>query len=418
MRDSIRFIHSADLHIDSLFKTKGHLPQELLEQLRASTFEAFDRLIDACIQHQVDFLIITGDLYNEEIRSLKAQVHLRRGFERLQKNGISVYISYGNHDFVKGSKHPIELPNNVHIFTSEHVSYFPFKKNGIVVAHIYGFSYETREVKERKVASYKRVGEAAYHIGMLHGSVETNTEHDVYAPFSIEELKNQGMDYWALGHIHKREVLSEDPPIIYPGNIQGRSRKEAGEKGCYLVENAQGTWNHTFLPLHSFTYETAIVECGHLNSPDQLEKALEEAKKRVEANYTSTMLTITLRTDHSNLREWKLTGYIDEWVEIVNATEDTGSNEWIWIDDVKIIDRPQWNETELLKGHHFTGELLRSIQSLGKKEMEDWLDPLFTHRKMYKYVQSLTDVEKEDALEEAKRMMVEHFMSGEKRQGS
>lgn len=418
MREPIRFIHSADLHIDSLFKTKGHLPQELLEQLRASTFEAFDRLIDACLQHKVDFLLIAGDLYNEEIRSLKAQVHLRRGFERLRKNGITVYISYGNHDFVKGSKHPIDLPDNVYIFQSEHVSHFPFKKNGIAVAHIYGFSYETREVRERKVASYKREGEVDYHIGMLHGSVETNTDHDVYAPFSIEELKNQGMDYWALGHIHKSEILSEEPPVIYPGNIQGRSRKETGDKGCYLVESYHGTWNYTFLPLHSFTYASIEVECNQIESPDQLEKVLEEAKKGVEANRTSTMLTITLRANHSNLREWKLTGYIDEWVEIVNASEDMGSRDWIWIEDVKIIDRPQWNETELLKGHHFTGELLRSVQSLEQKEIDNWLDPLFTHRKIHKYVQTLTEVEKEEALEEAKKMMVEHFISSEKRQES
>lgn len=69
-----------------------------------------------------------------------------------------------------------------------------------------------------------------FHIGMLHGSVEGDAEHNRYAPFQIRELKEKQFDYWALGHIHKREILSEEPYIIYSGNIQGRHRKETGER--------------------------------------------------------------------------------------------------------------------------------------------------------------------------------------------
>ncbi|CDQ21119.1 DNA repair exonuclease SbcCD nuclease subunit [Halobacillus karajensis] len=409
----VRFVHSADLHIDSLFKTKGHLPGRLLDKLRSSTFEAFDRLIDLCIKHQVDFLLIAGDLYNEEIRSIKAQVHLRRGFERLQQKNIHVYVSYGNHDYIEGNELPIEMPENVHIFSSQNVSYFPFVKEDGESVHIYGFSYETREVRDRKVKSFKKMGEADFHIGMLHGSVDTNTEHNVYAPFSMRELKDCQMDYWALGHIHKRSVLATDPPVIYPGNIQGRSRKESGEKGCYLVESGSGEWDYQFIPLQSFTYESIRMECQAIKEPEHLEKVLEEAKSHVHVG-SSVMLTIELVAEDGDLKEWENAGYIKEWVEILNESEDLNAEGWIWIENVTIEDRKSWDETELKRGAHFTGELLRTIDRLREEEIEEWMEPLFSHRKASRYIRSLDDEERKETLERAKVLLLECLMASER----
>lgn len=413
LRQRVRFIHSADLHLDSLFKTKGYLPDSLLERLRESTFEAFDRLIDACLKHHVDFLLITGDLYNEEIRSIKAQVHIRRGFERLKQENIHVYVSYGNHDYVEGTKMAIDMPSNVHIFSREIVEFFSFSKDDKVLAHIYGFSYETRVVRDRKVEAFQREGGADYHIGMLHGSLDTNTEHDVYAPFTLEELKKQKMDYWALGHIHKRSVLSTDPPVIYPGNIQGRSRKEMGEKGCYLVESISSEWNFRFLPLHSFTYQAVEVACDESETPEHIEKVLNQAKEKVSGD-SSVILTVTLTANHGNLREWQSGGLLQEWIDVLNDSEDFDSDGWIWIEDIHIEDRVNWDEMELRKGSHFTGEMLRTISDLKEEELEEWLSPLYSHRKVSKYVRPLDDEEKQDKLENAKVLLLEKLMNGER----
>ncbi|MBX0357207.1 DNA repair exonuclease [Halobacillus sp. Nhm2S1] len=404
---SIRFIHSADLHIDSLFKTKGNFPGELLEKLRKSTFEAFDRLIDACINHKVDFLLITGDLYNEEIRSIKAQVHLRRGFERLQEKGIHVYISYGNHDYIEGKTLPIEMPGNVHIFESQNVEHFPFEKEGKVLAHIYGFSYETREVRDRKVQDFNKVEGADYHIGMLHGSLDTNTDHDVYAPFSLEELKGKGMDYWALGHIHKRSVLSTDPPVLYPGNIQGRSRKEAGEKGCYLVEHTRGEWKYHLVPLQSITYVSTSVSDLESTTFEELEEILENAKDKVAAG-SPIMLTITMVGYAGPIED------IQEWVEVINGNEDFHSDDWIWIEEIRVESRTTWDEEELMKGSHFTGELLRTISDLHDEEVKQWLSPLFSHRKISKYIQPIKGEETTDIVEQAKSLLLDKMITHER----
>src|SRR5699024_7401917 len=115
--------------------------------------------------------------------------------------------------------------------------HFTYQKNGQPLVSIYGFSYVNRAVHTNKAKEYdiNDQQQIPFHIAMLHGSVSTNTDHDVYAPFRLSDLTSRDFDYWALGHIHKRQVLHTDPYIVYPGNIQGRNRKETGEKGCYHV---------------------------------------------------------------------------------------------------------------------------------------------------------------------------------------
>ena len=411
MQESVRFIHCADLHLDSLFKTKTNLPPILLNQLRSSTFEAFDRLIEEAINCSVDFVLIVGDLYDEELRSLQAQVHLRRGFAKLEKEGIDVFLSYGNHDYINGAKYPIQFPSNVHIFESEDIESFVFYKNGEAAARIYGFSYEHKRVTERKVEQYERVPGATLHIAMLHGSVESNTDHDVYAPFLVEEMYKKQMDYWALGHIHKRQIVSQDPPVIYPGNIQGRSRKESGAKGCYVVDLNQSHSKQTFLPLHEFVYKRMTVDCTQLESPEELEGKLEGAKQSLETD-CAVMLEVELQSTSGLLNKWKTSGVLEDWVGVVNESESL-SDHWVWIDTVHILDRPSWNEEELKQGQHFTGALLHEAEQITDDQLHVWLSPLMEHRKMTRLIEELSSDEKRDILEQAKTIAIEKLLAKE-----
>ncbi len=226
MAAQISFIHAADLHLDSPFQGLKQTPEHIFSEIRESTFAALNRLVQAAIDKQVDFLLLAGDLFDNEKQSLKAQVRLRRAFETLAHHNINVYLSYGNHDFTGGSEHPVTYPDNVFIFPDERINHFTYEKKGQKLANIYGFSYEKRAVHENKAVQFQVKGRhIPYHIAMLHGSLHSNTDHDVYAPFHISDLTEKAFDYWALGHIHQRQILKEDPYIIYPGNLQGRSRK-------------------------------------------------------------------------------------------------------------------------------------------------------------------------------------------------
>ncbi|UOR13218.1 metallophosphoesterase family protein [Halobacillus amylolyticus] len=406
---TLRFIHSADLHLDSPFKGRGRLPEVLREQMRASTFEAFERLIKQAIHHRVDFVLIVGDLFNEETRSLKAQVQLREGFKRLEKHDIAVFISYGNHDYIQGMRYPITYPSNVHSFDQETVQALPFYQDNIHLANIYGFSYVNREVKDRKVKEFIKEGTPVYHIGMLHGSLEANNEHDVYAPFKLEELRHQPMDYWALGHIHKRQHLSQHPPVVYPGNIQGRSRKEQGMKGCSLVQLEENDIQHTFIPLHSFAFEEVSLPVETLERPEELEAIFEQAKKEVQADYP-VMLSVTLYGRNGALQKWKTEGVLQEWVDMINEAEDLEKS-WIWIDDITVHDRPAFDMEELSTGHHFTGEYIRNAEQLTSEEWRKHLSPLYQNRRAAKYLDPLVESDYKEIIERAKQLVVEQLLS-------
>ncbi|MFG6121241.1 metallophosphoesterase family protein [Thalassobacillus sp. B23F22_16] len=397
----LKFIHCADLHIDSPFKGVGELPPPLNRQVRESTFFALDRLVDLAVTHEVDFVLMSGDLFDEEIRSLRAQIKLRDAFRKLKENGIKVFASHGNHDYLSADFHHVTYPDNVHVFKEEQVTHEAFSKNGEIQAIIYGFSYHNRAVKERKAAEYIRTADHAYHIAMLHGSIETNTEHDVYAPFRLGELQEKMMDYWALGHIHKRTKLAEDPPIIYPGNIQGRSIKEPCEKGCYLVEMGENGTNLTFLPLQAFRFETFHLSTK-AESFDELEQVITTKKEEwrntgpaiIHLHITGGEGLATLRHHHQEM---------EELVEIINEQEQS-EDQWLWIRKVDIEAVSPWDEGQLMQEKHFVGEMLRQFQQA--EEMDDWLKPLYRHRKARKHLEVLREEEKEQVMQEAKDLLL------------
>lgn len=217
-------------------------------------------MFDLAIARAVDFVLLSGDLFDESNRSLKAQLFLRNQFLRLQTQGIDVFIIYGNHDHLGGEWTPIEWPENVHVFSSSTPSEQSYYRGGQLVASIYGFSYKERAVYENMTSHYVKTTDAAYHIAMLHGTLAGQEGHDAYAPFQLEQLLSRDFDYWALGHIHKRALLHEDPLIIYPGNMQGRHIKETGEKGCYVIQLSEDSETAEFISCADVMFETLAID--------------------------------------------------------------------------------------------------------------------------------------------------------------
>ena len=190
----IRFIHAADLHLGSPFTGLRGLQKEQWQKLKDSTLEAFDRLISYALEQQPDFVLIAGDIYDGEDRSLRAQHRFQQGMEGLGKAGIPVILCHGNHDHLSGSWTRFELPDNVHSFGAK-VSQIKLDIRGIEVA-VTGFSYGERHIKESMVKSYPAAsGEDVFHIGMLHGSLEGEKAHAVYAPFTKQQLLEKNYDY-------------------------------------------------------------------------------------------------------------------------------------------------------------------------------------------------------------------------------
>jgi exonuclease SbcD len=234
-----RFLHTADLHLDSRFAGLAHISPAIRFYLRESTFAALGRLVRVAVQENVDFIVISGDVYDVSDASLQGQLRFQEALQELGRHGISVFLIHGNHDPLDGLRLTTEMPNHVTVFGGEEPGHATAhrRKDGKEVAIVSGISYPTAKVTENTALTFNRKpGSSLFHIAMLHGNVDGDLQHETYSPCSRRDLIERGYDYWALGHIHKRNIVHERPTIVYPGNIQGRSIKETGAKGCYIVD--------------------------------------------------------------------------------------------------------------------------------------------------------------------------------------
>ena len=287
----IRFIHTADLHLDSPFKGMTGMPADRLNSLRDSTFAAFNKLIEHAVKTRPDFILIAGDIYDGEDRSLRTQMKFREGMIKLDAAGIPVFISHGNHDHLSGRWTRFELPSNVHVF-DENVKAARISVNGQDIV-IHGFSYKERHIREKVIDHYPVAeNHEVFNIGMLHGSFAGDETHAVYAPFTKNELLSKHYDYWALGHIHLRQQLNESPPIVYPGNLQGRHRNESGIKGFYEVELSKIGASLHFVPASAIVFDRLEVTCSGISHANEwlelCKKALDTFKSANGAGIVSS----------------------------------------------------------------------------------------------------------------------------------
>lgn len=292
-----KFIHAADLHIESPYKGVSQMNDSLGKSLVEHGVKAYDQLIQTALDEQIDFLLIAGDSFDSESGSLSAQYRFVRGLERLNKAGIPVFIITGNHDPLSSWSTHFKLPNNVVLFEADEVQQHSVVENGEKLAEIYGVSYGKKEEFNPLAKQFLRNDSAPFSIGLLHGTIAGNEAHTPYCPFDLDTLRASNMDYWALGHIHKREVISEhNPMVVYPGNIQGRHFNETGEKGCSLVTVEHGkVTQHDFISLSDIVYEYINLEVNEMESLSDFFKVIHEVKTEKTLQNKSYLLRIRLK---------------------------------------------------------------------------------------------------------------------------
>jgi DNA repair exonuclease SbcCD nuclease subunit len=244
------FIHAADLHLDTPFEGIRGAAPAVARALRDASLDAFDALVELCLERAAAFLLIAGDVYDGAERGLRAQLRFRAGLERLARAGVAVLVVHGNHDPSEEGWSAIrEWPDGVTIFGSDRLAAVSIggESGRAPLATIYGISYARRDEMGNLSALFPRRGtaprsERGLRIGLLHCNAGGQAGHAPYAACSVSELAEADVDYWALGHVHVRQVLSREPWIVYPGNLQGRSPHagEQGEKGAMVVEVENG----------------------------------------------------------------------------------------------------------------------------------------------------------------------------------
>ncbi|MES1940272.1 metallophosphoesterase [Salinisphaera sp. T5B8] len=229
---SFRFIHAADIHLDSPMRGLSEDVPGVAERLRLATREALTALIDAAIERAVDFVIIAGDVYDGDWRDYQTGVFFVRQMHRLASASIPVYLIHGNHDAQNQMTRSLSLPANVYVFSHEDAETTVLEHLDVA---IHGTSYAERAVTDNLVPGYPAPVAEHFNIGVLHTGLGGRGGHANYAPCSLDELTAKGYDYWALGHVHAAEVLAEHPHVVFSGNLQGRSIRETGAKSAYEV---------------------------------------------------------------------------------------------------------------------------------------------------------------------------------------
>lgn len=409
VKQPITFIHSADLHLDSPFHGLSYLPTPLYNQMKDSTFQAYERLIEHAVENKVDFVLLVGDLFDENSRSIKSQIRLRKGFEILKAHEIEVFITYGNHDHLGGKFQEVTYPENVHIFNSENVLSIPFYKNKEHVATIHGFSYESRSILDSKAEQFQvHENETGYQIAMLHGSVATNTDHDTYAPFRVSELTSKRFDYWALGHIHKREILHDKLPyVVYPGNTQGRHHKEQGEKGCYLVKLDSIETKLKLLSTSVIRLEKKEVDISKCKTINDVVNMVTKLKDIWRKEFKQTFIQLKLNNDGTNDQLFLDQGVIDEVSQILNEDEESEVN-WVWLQEAILHQKTTYDRSELKKGSHFLAELINVSDSVN--DISALLEPFHNHHQVRRYLSAFSEGEQEKILSDAEQLVLQSLI--------
>ncbi len=220
------FLHAADLHLDS--PLRGLDAAAPAERIRDASRQALANLVTLAEERQVAFVLLAGDLYDGDWKDWRTGQFLAQQLARLTRAGIEVVAISGNHDAEQVLTKKLSIPGMLRAARPE------TRRLRDVPVAVHGQSFATPAVTDNLALAYPEPVDGLFNIGLLHTACGS-TAHDNYAPCSVADLARRGYDYWALGHVHTRSVLSEDPWVVFPGNIQGRHVKEEGSKGATLV---------------------------------------------------------------------------------------------------------------------------------------------------------------------------------------
>lgn len=365
------FVHAADLHLDTPFEGVGQRHPDLAALLRDASLAAFDRLVELTLARDAAFLVLAGDLYDGAERGLRAQLRLRDGLARLSDAGVPTFLVHGNHDPVEEGWSAIRSwPERVTVFGSDEVGTARVEVDGEPLATVYGISYPRRAVTENLARRFQRVDAPGLHVGVLHATVGAQPEHAPYSPCSLEDLRAVGLDYWALGHIHRRQILHRgDPWVVYSGNTQGRSPKpsEQGAKGALVVPlertpRGAGVAEPEFVALDTVRFEEVTVDVAEADDLAAVADDLVAAAERLAAQAEGRALILRGRLIgrgrvHADLarggaRTGLLEGLRDE------ASTHTPVRWWD-----RLIDgtRPALDRDALRARPDVTGEVLRLV---------------------------------------------------------
>jgi len=324
-----KFIHAADIHLDSPLRGLSRYESAPVESIRDACRRAFKNLIDLAIEEKVAFVILAGDLYDGDWKDYSTGIFLSQQMGRLGQHNIDVFVVAGNHDAENRMIKILNCPANMKILSNRKVE--TIKIDDLAVA-IHGRSFGTKHVDENLAAGFAISEKGMFNIGLLHTSLDGREGHAVYAPCTLDDLRSKGYQYWALGHVHKQEFVSQDPWIVYPGCIQGRHIRETGPKGCILVTVEDGEVSDVEkITLDVMRWVQCDIDLTDVEDMRDVQECIRKAIEREKISAEDRPVAMRIRFKGAIRISDELAAYPERLEQQIRAlgAEIAGENLWI-----------------------------------------------------------------------------------------
>jgi exonuclease SbcD len=328
----LKFLHAADIHLDSSLKGLDAYEGAPADAIRLASRRALQNLVQLAIDERVNFVLISGDLYDGSWPDYNTGLFFVGQAVRLRDAGIPLFLIAGNHDAAQKMTKKLRLPENVTLFPYERPDTVELTELGVA---IHGQSFATQAVLEDLSANYPPPRSGLFNIGMLHTCATGREGHDSYAPCTLEGLRRKEYQYWALGHVHQREILCSRSNIVFPGNLQGRHIRETGPKGAYLVQvNHDHQCELTFQPLDVMRWELADVDVSSVESPEEMLHCVASTLKELTDANPDHPLAVRVTVFGQTPAHHAIRANTTQWTNEVRGLGISCNPEQLWIEKV------------------------------------------------------------------------------------
>ena len=357
-----KFIHAADIHLDSPLRGLSRYESAPAESIRDACRRAFENLVDLAIEEEVAFVLLAGDLYDGDWKDYSTGIFLSKQMGRLGQHNIQVFSVSGNHDAANRMTKSLNSPSNMKIFSSRKVETVKLDDLGVA---IHGRSFPTQHVDENLAAGFCTAEKGLFNIGLLHTSLDGREGHANYAPCSLDDLRSKEYQYWALGHIHKQEIVEEEPHVIFPGCIQGRHIREAGAKGCMLVSVDDGAVSDIDkISLDVLRWSLCDID---ITDVDEMREVLECVRKGIDQERASAEdrpLAMRIRLQGATKIADELAAYPEKLEQQIKALGAETAGDDLWIERIENTSTGKLDLESTLADDNAMGKLLKEILNI------------------------------------------------------
>jgi exonuclease SbcD len=357
-----KVVHAADLHLDSPLAGLSRYEGAPVAEVRGATRRALENLVTLCLEENAKLLLLAGDLYDGDWRDYSTGLFFAAQMARLREAGTRVVWIRGNHDAQSKLTHHLELGDHCHELGTRKPATLVLEELELAV---HGQGFATQAVTEDLSASYPEPVRGLFNIGLLHTALSGRRGHAPYAPCDVTSLINRGYDYWALGHVHQRELVNEAPYIVFPGNLQGRHVREEGEKGATLlsIEDCAITrLEHRALDVVRFCrLDVEIGDASTLGDAAELcKRALSRALEQAGGRLLAARLTLVGQS-HAHAEIARDLARSEAQVQSRASEIQAGD---AWVESLRIASVGPLDTAQLAARDDAVGHVLRALQTV------------------------------------------------------